>query len=279
MIYAAASYFGEAAVKSIESADEEESDYIGELIHTIGKDDSIPKKEIVVFWGDDWDLDLESENQEEKIIYWGDEPENHSRDGDETIIYWGGVIGDNKNINRDPTGDIIISSLDYMASALGEHGFYQSGYWGKKEDASIGNIYSVPKPDLKGYRFVMPVKGKLTSRYGYREKFKRVHKGVDIALSIGDTVRAALPGIIRKVSNNPGGYGKYIIMVHDNGLETRYGHLNDFLVKEGDKVAGGCPIALGGNTGNSTGPHLHFEARYRGYALDPNTLFPLNIKE
>lgn len=121
--------------------------------------------------------------------------------------------------------------------------------------------------DVTGY--VAPVKGKLTSPYGWRARFGRMHKGVDLNLRIGDTVRAAFDGRIRITKNEPAGYGNYVVVRHDNGLETVYGHLSRFLVKPNQFVKAGDPIALGGNTGRSTGPHLHFETRFMGLAINP----------
>lgn len=123
--------------------------------------------------------------------------------------------------------------------------------------------------------FAMPHPGYITSPYGYRRRFRRMHKGVDLKLNIGDTVRAAFDGKVRIVRNQGRrkGYGMYIVIRHGNQLETVYGHLSEWLVKPDDYVKAGQPIALGGNTGRSTGPHLHFETRYMGYAINPCAIF------
>ena len=125
--------------------------------------------------------------------------------------------------------------------------------------------------DVTGY--CMPHKGKKTSEYGYRARFGRMHKGVDIGLKMNDTVRSAFDGKVRVVNYEGRGYGKYVIVRHPNGLETVYGHLNKQLVKPNQVVKAGEAIGLGGNTGRSTGPHLHFETRYMGYAINPNAIF------
>lgn len=121
--------------------------------------------------------------------------------------------------------------------------------------------------------FCMPHTGYLTSPYGYRKRFRREHKGVDLKLYVGDTVRAAFDGKVRLTNFERKGYGYYIIIRHTNGLETVYGHLSKFIVQDGDAVKAGDPIALGGNTGRSTGPHLHFETRYMGYPINPAGIF------
>ena len=90
---------------------------------------------------------------------------------------------------------------------------------------------------------------------------------------IGDTIRAAFSGKVRIVRYEAGGYGKYIVIRHPNGLETIYGHLSEQLVTENQVVRAGEIIGLGGNTGRSTGSHLHFETRLCGVALNPALMF------
>ena len=121
--------------------------------------------------------------------------------------------------------------------------------------------------------YAMPVPGYITSPYGYRPRFRRSHKGVDLKLQTGDTVRAAFSGKVRLTKYERRGYGYYVIIRHANGLETVYGHLSKFLVKPNQDVKVGEPIALGGSTGRSTGPHLHFETRFMGYAINPMGIF------
>ena len=107
-----------------------------------------------------------------------------------------------------------------------------------------------------------------------------MHKGIDLKVQIGDTIRAAFDGKVR-LTRNQGrrkGYGLYVIVRHSNGLETVYGHLSKFLVSPDQYVKAGDPIALGGNTGRSTGPHLHFETRYMGYAINPAAIFDFENK-
>jgi len=121
--------------------------------------------------------------------------------------------------------------------------------------------------------FAMPTRStRVTSPYGYRARFKRMHKGVDIGIKSNDTIYAAFDGKVRLTNYEARGYGNYVIIRHTNGLETVYGHLNKFLVKPNQVVHAGDPIALGGSTGRSTGPHLHFETRYMGYAINPQAI-------
>jgi murein DD-endopeptidase MepM/ murein hydrolase activator NlpD len=95
-------------------------------------------------------------------------------------------------------------------------------------------------------------------------------------LKIGDSVRSAFKGKVRIIDYEARGYGHYIVIRHDNGLETVYGHLSQVLVSLNQNVKGGQLIAYGGNTGHSTGPHLHFETRYIGNAINPAHIIDFN---
>ncbi|MBQ7854646.1 MAG: M23 family metallopeptidase [Muribaculaceae bacterium] len=128
-------------------------------------------------------------------------------------------------------------------------------------------VPSTANIDVTGFH--MPVPGKVTSAYGYRPKFRRMHRGVDMRLRTGDEVCAAFSGRVRIVNYEANGYGNYVVIRHDNGLETVYGHLSKHMVKRGDYVEAGQTIGLGGNTGRSFGAHLHFETRYMGVAINP----------
>ena len=126
--------------------------------------------------------------------------------------------------------------------------------------------------DLRG--FAMPTDSRvLTSNFGAR--WGRQHKGLDIKVYIGDTIRAAFSGKVRVVRNEGDhtGYGKFVVIRHYNGLETIYGHMSKWLVKPDQEVRAGDPIGLGGSTGRSTGSHLHFETRLCGVALNPALMF------
>ncbi|MDR0323862.1 MAG: M23 family metallopeptidase [Treponema sp.] len=122
-----------------------------------------------------------------------------------------------------------------------------------------------------GELFVYPVQSRfVTSPYGMRRDpisgVLNFHTGIDLRADTGTTVMAALDGLVSVVSENRI-YGKYIIMTHDNGYKTLYAHLNSFSVKQGDRVARGRKIGESGNTGYSTGPHLHFSIYDRANKL------------
>lgn len=114
-----------------------------------------------------------------------------------------------------------------------------------------------------------PRVGPINSKYGWRDG--RMHKGIDINLNKGDAVVAAFDGMVR-IARNKGGFGNVVIIRHYNGLETVYAHLSRIKVKPGQVVQSGQLIGLGGSTGHSSGPHLHFELRFKGHALNPSAL-------
>lgn len=148
--------------------------------------------------------------------------------------------------------------LGFINGAYTDGGFYTSGNVNFQQIAlAMPGLYS----------------GQITSGFGYRPRFHRVHKGVDFAMPAGDSVRVAMPGVVGRVSYEPRGYGHFVTVKHDNGMETRYAHLSRPLVRIGQAVSAGEVIALSGNTGNSTGPHLHFETRVNGNAVDPMSYF------
>ena len=166
--------------------------------------------------------------------------------------------------------EVPLEVLGYLTNAYSGRGFYETGYWGKTPASKRQfPVYNGPVPKSSLSDFQRPVSGMITSDFGFRQRYGRIHHGIDISLHTGDTVRAALPGVVTYVSYEPGGYGKYVILAHSDGLETRYAHLSESLVMPGETVRAGEPIALGGTTGNSTGPHLHFETRVYGMPLDP----------
>ncbi len=116
---------------------------------------------------------------------------------------------------------------------------------------------------------VLPVTGRITSRYGERSSLRRsTHTGLDIACTTGTDIKVVSNGTVT-FSGKKGSYGNLIIVDHGNGVETWYGHCSKLYEKVGDTVNAGDVIAAVGSTGNSTGPHLHFEIRINGECVNP----------
>lgn len=148
--------------------------------------------------------------------------------------------------------------------------------WETRQVFSYRNIESLPdsiwiKVVDSSHRFAIPVKGRFWNGFGPRRG--RMHKGVDIGLKKGDSVKAAFDGVVRYALRNKRGFGNLVVIRHFSGLETYYAHLSKIHVKTGDPVKAGEVIGLGGSTGRSRGPHLHFEVRYYDKAFDPEKLF------
>lgn len=142
---------------------------------------------------------------------------------------------------------------------------------------NTGVHYTMTMPDsfrinLRGY--VMPTSNtKITDIFGYRPRRRRVHNGLDIKVQRGDTIYAAFDGKVRITAYQRRGYGHYVVIRHNNGIETLYAHLTKKLVTVNQNVKAGDPIGLGGNTGRSSGAHLHFETLLLGKALNPALFF------
>lgn len=129
--------------------------------------------------------------------------------------------------------------------------------------------------DLSEYH--APVVGKVYSKYSWRSG--RMHKGVDVPLKVGTPIYATFDGRVRMATYTTSGYGFFIILRHGNGLETWHGHMCRLNVKAGDYVKAGQVIGYGGNTGRSTGPHLHYEMRYCDLTFDPEYLIDFETGE
>jgi len=175
-------------------------------------------------------------------------------------------------------GQALIAKAEIKANsiALNKTGFDLYDNW--NNTTHYRGEYIPEKYNINVTDFTMPIKHSIvTSHYGKR--WNRMHKGTDIKAYHGDTVRAAFSGKVRVVKNNPKGYGLFVIIRHHNGLETYYGHLSKQLVKENQEVHSGQPIGLAGNTGRSTGTHLHFETRLCGRAIDPEHIFNFKMQD
>jgi murein DD-endopeptidase MepM/ murein hydrolase activator NlpD len=114
-------------------------------------------------------------------------------------------------------------------------------------------------------------KGITNSKFGWRNR--RWHTGLDLDLETGDPIYASFDGIVRVSGYNAGGYGRYVVLRHYNGLETLYGHLSKINFESGTVVKAGDEIGLGGSTGRSSGPHLHYETMYEGNPFDPTNIY------
>jgi len=114
-----------------------------------------------------------------------------------------------------------------------------------------------------------PSKKHVTSEFGFRRW--NFHYGIDLKVHKGDSVYNAFDGVVR-ITRRASGYGYFVVVRHFNGLETLYAHLNKITVSPGDTLKSGKPLGLGGNTGRSTGYHLHFEVRYLGNPINPKDI-------
>ena len=128
-------------------------------------------------------------------------------------------------------------------------------------------------PTVGSGKYIWPLKDSFTQTSGFGSRWGRQHKGVDLAVSVGTTVYAADGGTVVEAQYS-GSYGNVVMIDHQNGQETRYAHNSKLLVKKGDKVYQGQPIAKSGNTGRSTGPHVHFEIRFNGEPRNPLNYLP-----
>ena len=137
-----------------------------------------------------------------------------------------------------------------------------------QETVEVAAVAQVVKRGTKSKpTYMFPVTNwNVTSNFGYR--WGRLHAGTDVGVPTGTTVRASRAGQII-TAGWLGGYGNCVIIDHGDGVCTRYGHLSEVTVSVGQYVDQGQQVALSGNTGRSTGPHLHFEIRINGEAVDP----------
>ena len=177
---------------------------------------------------------------------------------------------------------IIYEDFTWSYIDLGRPEIDTTGFFENWDEETIHTLKGMPLDSLpeevdirlvdEVHPFVCPIKGDVRSEYKWRGR--RPHKGIDLPLSTGDSVLVAFDGIVRYVGSGraTGGYGGLVIVRHNNGLETYYGHLSRVLVRSGEVVRAGECIGLGGSTGHSTGPHLHFETRYMGKAFDPQRI-------
>ena len=143
----------------------------------------------------------------------------------------------------------------------------------KTKTTSVGSVNTATtiaggKVSL-GISLARPVSGIISSRFGARSSIRSsAHTGIDIATSTGTPVLAAASGTVT-FSGRKGSYGNLLVITHSNGVQTYYGHCSKLYVSAGTTVTQGQTVAAVGSTGNSTGPHLHFEVRVNGVAYNP----------
>ena len=154
----------------------------------------------------------------------------------------------------------------FPASDLYESWDNEGIYYPKVDFSAKKDTTIICLSDNKSNFYVHPVKGRINSEYGFRRR--RFHYGIDVDLNIGDSIKCAFDGMVR-VARYHKGYGNVVVVRHFNGLETVYGHMSVSLVRENQLVKAGSLLGLGGSTGRSTGPHLHFEFRYLGTPMNP----------
>lgn len=183
-----------------------------------------------------------------------------------------------------PTNQLAQVSEQILIDSIWVTAFEYYSSW----DSQKINIYNFNPKDFKDTVYVklydqffgtdwkLPLnETRITSEFGFRRY--RWHHGTDLKLNVGDPVYSTFDGIVRIRSYDRNGYGYYVVVRHKNGLETLYGHLSKILVEVGQEVKAGDLLGLGGNTGRSTGPHLHYEIRYQGLSINPTEIFDFNV--
>jgi len=187
------------------------------------------------------------------------------------------ILGENARLQEEALAENI-GGLDFANPEEAEH-FEMYDELFLENELNAGEVFdpskmtdSIPVYMVSPWSncFTFPLEESVVnSDFGWRRS--RFHSGIDLDLEVGDNVYASFDGIVKK-SDYVSGYGNLVVIKHFNGLETYYAHLSKILIAEGDTILAGDKIALGGNTGRSTGPHLHFEIRYRGAAINPKYL-------
>lgn len=181
------------------------------------------------------------------------------------------------NSQTESTDSLILSTLEFLSSVYEDSDFYTTDN-GSTPVADVINTsqftaYSGSLPSYFHTNFHCPIPlCKITSPFGLRADGTKMHKGIDLSLHRGDTIVAALPGKVQKVGYEKNGYGYFVIIEHPDGYQTRYAHLQKPITKNDAEVYSGMPIAIGGTSGNSSGPHLHFEIRHNNQPVDPTIL-------
>lgn len=163
--------------------------------------------------------------------------------------------------------EAFLKDLNIRLDTLKEEALKQEKSFGELHEYFVGQ-----KRLLASTPSIWPVKGWVTSDFGYRISpftgLKEFHEGIDIATRIGTPVISPANGVVTEIGMDRG-LGRYLVITHGYGFKTKYGHLSEVIVKKGEKVKRGTKIAKVGNTGRSTGPHLHYEVFVKNVAVDP----------
>jgi murein DD-endopeptidase MepM/ murein hydrolase activator NlpD len=180
-------------------------------------------------------------------------------------------------------GELMIVEIEEEAQFAGSDNMVSVASYYSVWDTRLLNPYGIKPKDFnemininlyneKDGRAWAPMldRFRLSSHFGWRRG--RWHKGTDLALDTGDKVYSAFDGIVR-ISGTFNGYGRTVLVRHYNGLETLYGHLSKIAFEANTLVKAGDVIGLGGSTGRSSGPHLHYETRYEGNQFDPENIY------
>jgi murein DD-endopeptidase MepM/ murein hydrolase activator NlpD len=183
-----------------------------------------------------------------------------------------------------PTNQLAQVSEQILIDSIWVTAFEYYSSWDSKKI----NIYDFNPKDFKdtvsiklydqffGTNWNLPLgTTRITSEFGFRKY--RWHHGTDLKLNTGDPVFSTFDGIVRIKSYDRNGYGYYVVVRHKNGLETLYGHMSKLLVEIGQEVKSGETLGLGGSTGRSSGPHLHYEIRYQGLSINPTEVFDFSV--
>ena len=176
--------------------------------------------------------------------------------------------------------DMLQQQEDAIIAAAMQAVWTQVQLWSQSNP--VGQIQPSAGHSTK-YRFIWPEpQAQISQRFGPStfwfeppyNGYAHFHTGIDLVEKLGSPVYAADDGIVALVGSSGSGYGTYVVIAHSGGLDTLYGHLSAALVKVGQRVTQGQPVGLEGSTGNSTGPHLHFELRINQKPVDPSPYLP-----
>ena len=180
-------------------------------------------------------------------------------------------VGDSKVLTQGTEGEALVTADVTYVNGVEQERTVLSSTTLREPTTTVKAVGTKPKPKTasKG-TYIWPCSGSISSYFGGRYIFGSYsyHSGLDIAVPHGTTIKAADGGTVT-FAGTKGSYGKLVIITHDDGTQTYYGHNSSLLVSAGEKVYQGQAIAKAGSTGRSTGPHCHFEVRVNGSAVNP----------